>query len=82
MIGKTVAKDAFGPEYALIIQDKDRAVVALMLDPLPSAKAFRDAIESNSPKQQAFAVATVEVKHQMKALLGRGRMVALTKESN
>jgi len=94
MIGKIVAKDEFDPEYALIIQDKDRAVVPLMLDPLPSAKAFRDAIESLSPEQQAFAkafrsmqlastlfaVAIVEIKPQMEALLGLGREGALTKE--
>mmetsp|Transcript_11544 Transcript_11544/g.29242 ORF Transcript_11544/g.29242 Transcript_11544/m.29242 type:complete len:923 (-) Transcript_11544:352-3120(-) len=83
MVGTLPSKDRFEPAHALIVQNKDCAVIPLLLDPLPSAKAFRDAIESLSPEQQEFAramramqlqstlfaVAVVEIKPQLEQLL-------------
>ncbi|GBG29667.1 Hypothetical Protein FCC1311_058882, partial [Hondaea fermentalgiana] len=83
MVGKISAKDEFAPEHAIVLRNKDCAIMPLLLEPLPSAKAFRDAIESLSPEQQAFAkamrsmqlastlfgVAVVEIKPQLEVLL-------------
>ncbi|KAJ9435794.1 hypothetical protein DIPPA_28218 [Diplonema papillatum] len=41
----------------MIVQNKDEFDIPLMLDEIPSAQEFRDAIESLSPEQQRFAKA-------------------------
>mmetsp|Transcript_3484 Transcript_3484/g.6122 ORF Transcript_3484/g.6122 Transcript_3484/m.6122 type:complete len:911 (+) Transcript_3484:251-2983(+) len=83
MIGTIVAKDEFAPKHAIVLQNKDCAIIPLLLEPLPSAKEFRDSIESLSPEQQEFAkamrqmqlagtlfaVAVVEIKPQLELLL-------------
>ena len=38
-------------------QNKDNVLIPLLLEQIPSAKEFRDAIESLSPEQQRFAKA-------------------------
>lgn len=67
----------------VIIQNKDDVLIPLLLETIPSAKAFRDAIESLSPEQQRFAKAframqlestlfalcVVEIKPQLERLL-------------
>jgi hypothetical protein len=77
----------------VIVQNKDDVLVPLLLEQIPSAKAFRDAIESLSPEQQRFAkaframqlestlfgVAVVEIKPQLERLL-KLNADALTKE--
>jgi len=55
MVGRVVSHDEFVPSHAVIVQNKDHLIVPLLLEALPSAKAFRDAIESLSPEMQRFA---------------------------
>ena len=45
----------FEPKHALIVQNKDEVTLPLLLETLPTPKAFRDAIASLSPEQQRFA---------------------------
>jgi hypothetical protein len=45
------------PKYAIIVKDKDLLKIPLNLETFPSAKEFRDAIQSLSPEQQRFAKA-------------------------
>jgi hypothetical protein len=93
LAGKIASADTFEPTHAVIIQNKDDVLVPLLLEQIPSAKAFRDAIESLSPEQQRFAkaframqlestlfgVAVVEIKPQLERLL-KLNADALTKE--
>jgi hypothetical protein len=83
LAGKIASADTFEPTHAVIVQNKDDVLVPLLLEQIPSAKAFRDAIESLSPEQQRFAkaframqlestlfgVAVVEIKPQLERLL-------------
>eukprot|EP01108_Squamamoeba_japonica_P001167 TRINITY_DN1469_c0_g1_i4.p1 TRINITY_DN1469_c0_g1~~TRINITY_DN1469_c0_g1_i4.p1 ORF type:complete len:617 (+),score=97.80 TRINITY_DN1469_c0_g1_i4:47-1852(+) len=57
LVGKIASADTFEPTHAVIIQNKDDVLIPLLLETIPSAKAFRDAIESLSPEQQRFAKA-------------------------
>eukprot|EP00324_Dicrateria_rotunda_P002639 CAMPEP_0206157716 /NCGR_PEP_ID=MMETSP1474-20131121/4161_1 /ASSEMBLY_ACC=CAM_ASM_001110 /TAXON_ID=97495 /ORGANISM="Imantonia sp., Strain RCC918" /LENGTH=44 /DNA_ID= /DNA_START= /DNA_END= /DNA_ORIENTATION= len=41
----------------MIVQNKDELMIPLILEDIPTAKAFKDAIESLSPEQQRFAKA-------------------------
>jgi hypothetical protein len=73
----------FEPQYGIILQNKDDLTIPLMLETLPSAKEFKDAIESLSPEQQRFAkayremqlegsvfgVLIIQLKPQLEALL-------------
>merc|ERR1719393_1131242 len=52
-----LSHDSFDPEHALLVQNKDDLRIPLMLEQLPSAQEFKDAIESLSPEQQRFAKA-------------------------
>jgi hypothetical protein len=93
LAGKIASADTFEPTHAVIVQNKDDVLVPLLLEQIPSAKAFRDAIESLSPEQQRFAkaframqlestlfgVAVVEIKPQLERLL-KLNADALTKE--
>jgi hypothetical protein len=93
LAGKIASADTFEPTHAVIVQNKDDVLVPLLLEQIPSAKAFRDAIESLSPEQQRFAkaframqlestlfgVAVVEIKPQLERLL-KLNPDALTKE--
>ena len=83
LVGKISSADTFEATHATIIQNKDDVLIPLLLETIPSAKAFRDAIESLSPEQQRFAKAframqlestlfalcVVEIKPQMERLL-------------
>ena len=83
MLGKIGSATSFQPEHAIIIKNKDDLKIPLMLEALPSAKEFKDAIESLSPEQQAFAkayrsmqlegtvfaVAVIQLKPQLERLL-------------
>jgi hypothetical protein len=40
------------PEHAVVLQDRDVLQIPLRLDLLPTARAFRNAIQSLSPEQQ------------------------------
>ena len=57
MLGKLGGAASFQPMHAIVIKDKDDLAIPLMLEALPSAQEFKDAIESLSPEQQEFAKA-------------------------
>ncbi|CAN0471703.1 unnamed protein product, partial [Discosporangium mesarthrocarpum] len=92
-VGKIAAADLFEPLHAIIVKDKDEVMIPLLMDPLPTPKEFRDAIESLSPEQQRFAKAframqlqsslfgmlVIQIKPQMETLL-RLPSGSLTKE--
>merc|ERR1712038_371313 len=75
------------------LQNKDEAIIPLILEEMPSAKEFKDAISSLSPEQQRFAeafrnmklassvfgVCIVQLKPQLEILLGLPEK-SLTKE--
>ena len=57
LVGRIISANKFEPKYAIIIQNKDDLKIPLDLEQIPTAQQFRDAIESLSPEQQAFAKA-------------------------
>lgn len=83
LVGTIVGKNEFNPEHALILQNKDEVVIPLLLEAMPTPKAFADAIESLSPEQQEFAkaframqlessvlgICVVQLKPQLEAVL-------------
>jgi hypothetical protein len=93
LVGKIASADTFEPTHAMIVQNKDDVIVPLQLETIPSAKAFKEAIESMSPEQQRFAkmframqlestlfaVCIVQIKPQLEKLLNLP-YDALTKE--
>ena len=54
LLGKIADAKTFAPECAMIIKDKDDLKIPLMLETMPSAKEFRDAVSSLSPEQYVF----------------------------
>jgi len=84
VIGTISGPDTFEPHEAIIISNKDELFLPLLLEELPTAKAFKDAISSLSPEQRRFAEAframqlspsvfgllTIQLKPQLEALLG------------
>jgi hypothetical protein len=93
LIGRISSATSFDPKYAMIVKDKDRIKIPLNLEMIPSAKEFKDAIESLSPEQQRFAkafrsmqlestlfgVCVVQIKPQLEKVL-RLSPDSLTKE--
>lgn len=93
LVGNISGPDEFTPKDAIILQNKDEVLIPLLTAALPSAKEFRDAIQSLSPEQARFAksfrsmqldssvfgVCVIQVKPQMEALLDLPPN-ALTKE--
>eukprot|EP00545_Synedropsis_sp_CCMP1620_P000355 CAMPEP_0119005492 /NCGR_PEP_ID=MMETSP1176-20130426/1748_1 /TAXON_ID=265551 /ORGANISM="Synedropsis recta cf, Strain CCMP1620" /LENGTH=988 /DNA_ID=CAMNT_0006957305 /DNA_START=85 /DNA_END=3051 /DNA_ORIENTATION=+ len=93
IVGVMAGADQFSPKDAIIVQNKDEVLLPLLLNELPTAKEFKDAIVSLSPEQQRFAtsfrgmqlessvfgVCVIQLKPQMEALLGLPPD-ALTKE--
>lgn len=95
LIGTIAGAELFDPKYAIIVKNKDDLLIPLLLETvhiffsifwpiqIPTAKAFRDAIESLSPEQQRFAqafrsmqlastvfgVAVLQIKPQLEKLL-------------
>ncbi|MFO0547088.1 MAG: hypothetical protein U0271_01805 [Polyangiaceae bacterium] len=83
LVGRIAAADVFEPKLGIIIQNKDVVKIPLLLEPIPTPKEFRDAIESLSPEQQRFAkafrsmqlestlfgVAIIQIKPQLERLL-------------
>merc|ERR1712190_4170 len=57
IVGRISSATSFEPKYAAIVQNKDELTIPLELSTLPTAKEFKDAIESLSPQQQDFAKA-------------------------
>jgi hypothetical protein len=93
MIGRMASKEVFQPKHAFIVRNKDEWILPLLVDPIPTAKQFRDAIESLSPEQQRFAqeirsmqlestlfgVCIIQIKPQLERILCLGSD-SLTKE--
>ncbi|MCC6997853.1 MAG: hypothetical protein IT370_24775 [Deltaproteobacteria bacterium] len=83
LVGRIASADVFEPRFGVIVQNKDLLKIPLMLEPIPTPKEFRDAIESLSPEQQRFAkafrgmqlestlfgVCVVQIKPQLEKLL-------------
>ena len=57
ILGNMISGGTLAPKSAIILSNKDEVLVPLLLETLPTPQAFRDAIESLSPQQQAFAKA-------------------------
>jgi len=84
VVGTMMGPDQLQPKDAIILQNKDEVIIPLLLNELPSAKEFKDAIQSLSPEQQRFAkafrsmqlessvfgVCVIQIKPQLEALLG------------
>jgi hypothetical protein len=93
MVGVMAGADKFVPKDAIILQNKDEVLIPLLLNELPTAKEFKDAIASLSPEQQrfvtafrgmqlessVFGVCVIQLKPQLETLLGLPPD-ALTKE--
>ena len=83
LVGRIAGANLFDPKHALIIQNKDDLNLPLLLETIPTAQEFKDAIESLSPEQQRFAkafrgmqlestlfgVCVVQIKPQLERLL-------------
>jgi len=79
-----MGSDELQPKDAIILQNKDDVIIPLLLNELPSAKEFKDAVQSLSPEQRRFAeafrsmqlsssvfgVAVIQIKPQLERLLG------------
>ena len=84
MTGTISGPAEFTPKDAIILQNKDEVMIPLLLNELPTAKEFKDAISSLSPEQQRFAksfrgmqlessvfgVCVVQLKPQLEILIG------------
>merc|ERR1719174_1597370 len=57
LVGRITSAKSFDPTYAAIVQNKDELKIPLDLSTIPTPKEFKDAIESLSPQQKAFAKA-------------------------
>ena len=57
LLGRITSATEFQPKYGLIVKNRDSISIPLELEQIPTPKQFRDAIESLSPEQQAFAKA-------------------------
>lgn len=57
LLGRLGPGSTFEPSHAMIVRNKDDLRIPLILEQLPAAKEFRDAIASLSPEQQRFAKA-------------------------
>lgn len=93
LVGKLTGPDTFEPEHGIILQNKDELLIPLLLDEMPSAREFKDAISSLSPEQQRFAkafrsmklsssvfgICVVQLKPQLELLLNLPEK-SLTKE--
>jgi len=93
VVGTLSTHDTMTPTHAFLVKNRDEVRVPLELATLPTAGEFRDAVQSLSPEQQAFAkavrgyqlastlfaVATIQIKPAMEQVLNLPPD-ALTKE--
>ena len=93
VVGTMAGPDQFDPKDAIIVQNKDELMIPLLLEEIPTAQEFKDAIRSLSPDQQRFAesfrnmqlgssvmgICVIQIKPQLETLLGLPKD-ALTKE--
>ena len=54
LVGRIISPTEFDPIHAIIVRDKDEVVIPLRMELIPSAKEFREAINSLSREQQTF----------------------------
>lgn len=85
-IGVMAGADDLALKDAIIVQNEDEVLIPLLLNELPTAKEFKDAIVSLSAEEQRFAtdssvfgVCVIQMKPNLEALLGLP-VAALTKE--
>jgi hypothetical protein len=57
LLGRMESAERFDLQHAVIVQDKAELCIPLTTEVIPSAKEFREAIQSLSNEQQAFAQA-------------------------
>jgi len=83
MIGSIPAPDLFIPKFSIIIKNKDDLRIPLLMETLPTPKAFKDATASLSPEQKRFCksyrsmqlssslfgICVVQIKPQLEKLL-------------
>ncbi len=55
MIGTIPTAKKFDVNHAIIVKDKDDLIIPLLMETIPTAKEFKEAISSLSPEQQRFA---------------------------
>lgn len=93
LVGTMASRNRMQPKDAIILRNKDELRVPLLLNEIPTAVEFKDAIGSLSPEQQRFAkafrsmqlessvlgVCIVQIKPQLEKLLGLPQD-SLTKE--
>ncbi|CAK8998136.1 Uncharacterized protein SCF082_LOCUS5503 [Durusdinium trenchii] len=93
LVGRVTSATEFDPKYAILLQNKDELEIPLDLSTIPTPQEFKDAIESLSPEQQAFAkaframqlestlfgIVVVQIKPQLEQLLNLP-VDSLTKE--
>jgi hypothetical protein len=93
VVGTMTSNDCMQPKEAIILRNKDEINIPLLLNEIPTATEFKDAIVSLSPEQQRFAkafrsmqlessvmgVCIVQIKPQLEKLL-RLPQDSLTKE--
>mmetsp|Transcript_7958 Transcript_7958/g.17100 ORF Transcript_7958/g.17100 Transcript_7958/m.17100 type:complete len:1072 (-) Transcript_7958:276-3491(-) len=93
MVGTMASQNRMEPKDAIILRNKDELNIPLLLNEIPTATEFKDAIGSLSPEQQRFAkafrsmqlessvlgICVIQIKPQLEKLLGLPRD-SLTKE--
>ncbi|OEU13881.1 hypothetical protein FRACYDRAFT_262424 [Fragilariopsis cylindrus CCMP1102] len=93
VVGTMTSNDCMQPKEAIILRNKDEINIPLLLNEIPTATEFKDAIGSLSPEQQRFAkafrsmqlessvmgVCIVQIKPQLEKLLNLPQD-SLTKE--
>jgi len=57
LVGRITSATTLDATYAAIVQNKDEITIPLELSTIPTPKEFKNAIQSLSPEQQAFAKA-------------------------
>eukprot|EP01083_Nonionella_stella_P230949 815942_1 len=55
VVGNMIDGSTLDPKDAIIIQNKDELIIHLLLEEMPTAKEFKDAIQALSPEQKEFA---------------------------
>lgn len=84
MAGRMVGANKFEPFASIIVQNRDRLLIPLLVEHIPSAKEFAAAVSSLSPEQRRFAeairnyqlsatlfgVCVVHIKPQLERVLG------------
>src|SRR6185369_1384499 len=51
LVGNVVSPKLFSPKFGVIVRNKDDLKIPLMLEQIPTAKEFKEAVVSMSPEQ-------------------------------